>query len=189
MTVSENIHQSVSLTEDEKLIVGRLFKQVTVIKNEFWIEEGKVCNHIAFVQSGKLRVFYHDTEGDEVTCYFAMPDSFISSYSSFLTNTSTKENISVMEDSVLQVISKKDLERLSEKIPKIHIWRRIITENIFIIMEKRIHMLQTQSAHERYENLMQENPEIVLTVPLQYTASYLGISPQHLSRLRKNLIT
>ena len=70
-------------------------------------------------------------------------------------------------------------------MPKLHIFRRIIAENLFIIMEKRIAMLQSQTAHERYEKMIKENPEILLSVPLQYTASFLGMTPQHLSRLRK----
>jgi hypothetical protein len=60
-----------------------------------------------------------------------------------------------------------------------------VAENLFITMERRIAMLQSQSAQERYEKMLKENPEIILNVPLQYTASFLGVTPQHLSRLRK----
>jgi hypothetical protein len=77
------------------------------------------------------------------------------------------------------------MESLSNEIPNIHVWRRINAENLFITMERRIQMLQSQSAHQRYEQMLEENPDIVLSVPLQYTASFLGITPQHLSRLRK----
>jgi CRP-like cAMP-binding protein len=142
---------------------------------------------VAFVVSGKLRNFYIDDAGNEVTCFFVTADSFVSAFTSFLTNTPTHENISALEDTVLRVISKKDIEELSVLIPKMQIFRRIIAENLFIIMEKRIMMLQSQSAHERYEKMLKENPEILLSVPLQYTASFLGITPQHLSRLRKEL--
>jgi hypothetical protein len=93
-----------------------------------------------------------------------------------------------LEDSVLRVISKEDLEYLSALIPKMHIFRRIIAENLFITMEKRVAMLQSQSAYERYEKMLKDNPDIILSVPLQYTASFLGITPQHLSRLRKDLL-
>jgi len=93
-----------------------------------------------------------------------------------------------LEDSVLRVISKKDLEELCEQVSKMQIFRRVIAENLFITMEKRIFMLQSQSAHERYENMLKDNAEIILSVPLQYTASFLGITPQHLSRLRKEIL-
>ena len=151
------------------------------------IKQGKVCDQVAFVVSGKLRNFYIDDAGNEVTCFFVTADSFVSAFTSFLTNTPTHENITALEDTVLRVISKKDIEELSVLIPKMQIFRRIIAENLFIIMEKRIMMLQSQSAHERYEKMLKENPEILLSVPLQYTASFLGITPQHLSRLRKEL--
>jgi CRP-like cAMP-binding protein len=116
-----------------------------------------------------------------------VPENFISSFTSFLTNTPANENISALEDSVLRVISKKDLEELCEQVPKVQIFRRVIAENLFITMEKRIFMLHSQSAHERYENMLKNNPDIILSVPLQYTASFLGITPQHLSRLRKEI--
>jgi CRP-like cAMP-binding protein len=156
-------------------------------KGDFLIKQGKVCDQVAFVVSGKLRNFYIDDAGNEVTCFFVTADSFVSAFTSFLTNTPTHENITALEDTVLRVISKKDIEELSVLIPKMQIFRRIIAENLFIIMEKRIMMLQSQSAHERYEKMLKENPEILLSVPLQYTASFLGITPQHLSRLRKEL--
>jgi CRP-like cAMP-binding protein len=105
-----------------------------------------------------------------------------------LTNTPANENISALEDCVLRVISKKDLEELCERVPKMQLFRRVIAENLFITMEKRIFMLQSQSAHERYENMLKNNPDIILSVPLQYTASFLGITPQHLSRLRKEIV-
>jgi CRP-like cAMP-binding protein len=157
------------------------------LKGDFLLKQGKVCDQVAFVVSGKLRNFYIDDAGNEVTCFFVTADSFVSAFTSFLTNTPTHENISALEDTVLRVISKKDIEELSVLIPKMQIFRRIIAENLFIIMEKRIMMLQSQSAHERYEKMLKENPEILLSVPLQYTASFLGITPQHLSRLRKEL--
>lgn len=137
------------------------------------------------MQNGKLRVFYNDDSGNEITCYFVTQDNFISSFTSFLTNTPTTENISAIEDSSLRIISKSELETLSEEVSKIQIFRRVSAENLFITMEKRIAMLQSQTAHERYERMLKENPDIILSVPLQYTASFLGITPQHLSRLRK----
>jgi CRP-like cAMP-binding protein len=184
-TLSENINQIINLTSDEKTKVEKAFKPIKIPKGDFLIKEGKVCDHVAFVQNGKLRVYYNDDSGNEVTCYFVTPDNFISSFTSFLTNTPTTENISAIEESTLMIISKDELETLSEDVPKIHIFRRIIAENLFITMEKRIAMLQSKTAHERYERMLNENPDIILSVPLQYTASFLGITPQHLSRLRK----
>lgn len=187
MELSDNIHQIVPLTAIEKEAIERAFSPVRFHKGEQWIEEGKVCRQVAYVMEGKLRIYYLDDNGEEVTCYFVTPGNFVSSFTSFLTNTPTKENIEAIEDSTLLVISKTDLEKLSEEVPKVHIWRRVVAENLFIVMEKRIAMLQSKTANERYERMLKDNPEIIQTIPLQYIASFLGITPQHLSRLRKEL--
>lgn len=187
--LTESIQNIIDLTYDEVVALEKAFTTIEISKGDLWIEKGKVCDQVGFLVTGKLRNYYIDDSGNEVTCYFVTPDHFISSFTSFLTNTPTHENIAALEDSTLRVIQKSELERLSEAIPKIHILRRIIAENLFITMEKRISMLQSQSAFERYEKMLRENPEILLTVPLQYTASFLGITPQHLSRLRKELVS
>jgi len=186
-SLTENINEIARLTQDEISAIEKAYNTVEISKGQLWIEQGKVCDQVAFVVSGKLRNFYFDEAGNEVTCYFVTPNNFVSAFSSFLTNAPTHENISTLEDTVLRTISKKEMETLSDLIPKLQIFRRVIVENLFIIMEKRIMMLQSQSAHERYEKMIKENPEILLSVPLQYTASFLGITPQHLSRLRKEL--
>lgn len=185
MILSETINQILELREDEKQTIESAFREQVLTKGELWVKAGKVCEQVAFLVKGKLRVFYGDGEGNEVTCHFVTPQQFISSFTSFLTNTPTIENIAAIEDSTLLVISKKELEVLSDELPKMQIWRRIVAENLFITLEKRVAMLQSQTAHERYEQMLRENPDIILSVPLQYTASFLGITPQHLSRLRK----
>ena len=186
--LTENINQIVSLTEDESATIEKAYGLMEIPRGEFWVRQGAKCEQIGFVESGRLRIFYVDDAGNEVTCYFVTAGNFASSFTSFLTNTPTHENISALENTVLRVISKTELEALSEQVPKMHVFRRVIAENLFITMEKRIAMLQSQSAHERYEKMLKENPDIILNVPLQYTASFLGITPQHLSRLRKELL-
>lgn len=183
--LTENINEIISLTADEAAAIENAYGYLEISKGDLWVKQGMVCDQTAFVVSGKLRNYYIDDSGSEITCYFVTPDNFISSFTSFLTNTPTHENISAIENTVLRIISKNDLENLSELIPKLHIFRRVIAENLFITMEKRIAMLQSQSAIERYEKMLKENPDILLSVPLQYTASFLGMTPQHLSRLRK----
>ena len=186
MTITDTIDQVVNLTKDEKLSVEKYFTLKSIPKGELWVKEGQYCNHIAFIKKGIFRIFYNDQEGNETSCFFMPENNFISSYTSFLTLTPTKENIEAIEDVELLVINRADLEKLSKEVPKVEIWRRIIAENLFILMERRISMLQSKTAQERYENMIKENDDILLRVPLQYTASFLGVTPRHLSRLRKN---
>lgn len=185
--VAAHVNSMVPLSPAEQERIEQAFQVMNISKGEPWVRQGKVCKQVAFVVSGKLRNYYLDDAGNEVTCFFVTADQFVSSFTSFLTNTPANEYISALEDSVLRVISKEALEELSEAIPAMQVFRRIIAENLFITMEKRIAMLQSQTAFERYEHMLRNNPEIVLSVPLQYTASFLGITPQHLSRLRKEL--
>ena len=185
--LTESINQIITFTTEEKYAIEQAYGTIEILKGDIWVQPGEICDQAGFVVTGKLRNFYIDQSGGEVTCYFVTAENFISSFTSFLTNTPANENISALEDTVLRVISKKDLEELSVRVQKIQIFRRVIAENLFITMEKRIAMLQSQSAYERYERMLKDNPDIILRVPLQYTASFLGITPQHLSRLRKEL--
>jgi CRP-like cAMP-binding protein len=183
--LTDHISQIVDLTTEEKKAIERVFIHREISKGKLWIKHGRVCDQVAYIETGTLRPYYIDETGNEITCFFVTPDNFISSFTSFLTNTPTNENIEALEDTTLRVVSKADIEELSVMVPKMQIFRRVIAENLFITMEKRINMLQSQSAYERYEKMLRDNPEIILSVPLQYTASFLGITPQHLSRLRK----
>ncbi len=186
MPLTDTIDQVVNLTKDEKLSIEKYFTVKPLSKGELWIKEGQYCSHIAFINKGICRIFYNDQDGNEISCFFMPENNFISSYTSFLTLTPTKENIEAIEDVEMLIINREDLEKLSKEVPKVQIWRRVIAENLFILLERRISMLQSKTAQERYENMIKENGDILLKVPLQYTASFLGVTPQHLSRLRKN---
>lgn len=185
--LTESINQMVALTSEEKEIIEKAYKTVQIPKGAFWVEQGKRCKEVGFVVSGKLRFYYHDEDGNDITCYFITEGQFMSSFTSFLTNAPARENVVTIEDTELRVINQEELEELSVLVPKMHVFRRINAENLFISMEKRVNMLQSQSAFERYEKMLHESPDIILSVPLQYTASFLGITPQHLSRIRKEI--
>ncbi|WP_051884816.1 Crp/Fnr family transcriptional regulator [Chryseobacterium luteum] len=181
------IEQILSLSDSEKDCIRIAFKQKSLKAKELWIAEGIICHQIAFICSGRLRAFYNSKSGKEVTIYFGEENSFISSYTSFLTQTPSLECVEAINASELLIIDNKSLETLCTVVPKIHILFRVIAENLFIKLEKRTRNLLDLTANERYEQMMMENPNIILNVPLQYTASFLGITPQHFSRLRKNI--
>jgi len=121
-TLTESIDTIVKLTLDEKRTIEKAFDTLPISKGDLWVKQGKICEQVAFVVSGKLRHFYMDESGNEVTCFFVTEDHFISAFTSFLTNTPAHENISALEDSVLRVISKKALEELSILLPKMQIF-------------------------------------------------------------------
>ncbi|MFO7863701.1 MAG: hypothetical protein R6U85_06850 [Salinivirgaceae bacterium] len=115
-----------------------------------------------------------------------MPETFITSFPAFINQTPSEEYIQAVTSAQLRVISRTHLEKLTQRVPKMETIRRIITEQQYLAAEQRIAMLQSQTGEQRYHLMMQQNPEVILHFPLQHIASYLGISPQHLSRLRKN---
>ena len=182
----EVINQIVQkLTEEEALIVEKYFTRKVIPKGDLWIREGQYCNQIAFIEEGTFRIFYNDHNDQETSCFFMQEKNFISSFTSFLTQTPTKENIEALTEVTILFINRQNLEKLTEEVPKMQLLRRVLAENLFILLERRISILQSQTAQERYETMIKENADILLKIPLQYTASFLGITPQHLSRLRK----
>ncbi len=162
------------------------FKPMALKKEEYFLEVGKKCNQVAFIKTGMLRIFYPNDKGEDTTCYFSLPNEFVTSFSSFTTQNNSTENIQAILPSELFVISKQDLETLYQTIPSTQEFGRKAAENMAIIMEKRISLFLNHTADERYQYLLKNNSILIQKVPLQYLASYLGISPQHLSRLRKN---
>lgn len=142
----QSIQVSVTLNGEEKTLIKQSFQVLRINKGDFFIQSGQFCYHVAFISSGKFRVYYDDDEGNEVTCYFVSDGQFISSFTSFLTQIPTKENIEVLEDTDCYVSHRDELEKLCIAVLQLQIWRRDIAENLFILMEKRIAMLQSHSA-------------------------------------------
>lgn len=161
-----------------------LFQARSIEKDGYFLEFGKRCQEVAFVNSGMLRVFYPNEKGEDTSCYFAMPSEFITSFSSLANDTPSIENIQAILPTELLVISKQNLEMLYRQVPASQELGRKSAERIAIMMEKRIAMFMTKSAKDRYRFILEHQPALLQNVPLQYLASYLGITPQHLSRLR-----
>ncbi|GGH75581.1 Crp/Fnr family transcriptional regulator [Phaeocystidibacter marisrubri] len=183
----ESITAVVDLAPEEQSKIEAAFHPHLLKKGDYFIQSGEVCNRIAFVEHGQIRVYYSDESGDETTCHFAGKHEFTSSLTSMLTRAPSKDNFVALENTKLLIIERDAMDQLCEDIPQLHIWRRVLVENIYIMMERRLSMMRNQSAQKRYETMIRENPDIILNVPLQYTASFLGITPQHLSRLRKQI--
>jgi CRP-like cAMP-binding protein len=159
------------------------FEQVVLNKNEYLVNEGKICRHLYFVQQGALRGYY-TLDGKEITHWFSFEKNFVTSFHSFITQQPAVENIQLLEGSVLWAISKEKLTELFNKHHDIERLVRIATEKYYIRLEERFINAHFKTATERYENLMQQRPHIIERVPLGYIASYLGISQETLSRIR-----
>ncbi|NML22625.1 Crp/Fnr family transcriptional regulator [Pseudoflavitalea sp. G-6-1-2] len=179
----KDIHHISEETQEHLLAA---FTQVVLPKNEYLIEEGRTCRHLYFLEQGCLRGFYN-LDGKEITHWFGFENDFVTSFHSFITQTPAVENIQLMEGSVLWSISKETLTKLLDEHQEVERLLRIAYEKYYIRLEGRFVNSQFRTATERYEQLLQENSQIVERVPLGYIASYLGISQETLSRVRSRL--
>lgn len=159
-------------------------KIASLKKGEFFSKAGLITDRIGYVNSGLLRSFY-DIKGKETTTFFLQEGTFAVAFLSYLQMQPAVENIQAIEDSELIIIGKKDLTNLYEGNWKWQQVGRVLIEEFYIKMEQRSITLQSQSAQERYETFLTEFPGVIKYVPLQQVASFLGISPETLSRIRK----
>lgn len=175
------------LTKDEINLLEEKVVRRKLKKGDFFIQEGQVAKEAGFVVSGLFRSFYHSSLSEEVTYCFTFSNSFVSAYSSFLSQEKTTENIQALTDVELLTIARDEalkLEQLSTNWLKLF---KFIAEQEYIKMEKRIFLLQKETAEQRYRDLLANHPEYLQLIPLNFLASYLGITQRHLSRIRKSV--
>jgi hypothetical protein len=183
-----NMLISVNILTDSEIANGlKYFEPKSFEKGDILIEAGKVCDWMAFVNSGVLRNFYISSKVEEVTYCLTFPNKVISAFSSFMTQKVTFENIHALTNGEFLVIKHNpyyDLMNSSENWLK---FSRFVAEQSYIEMEHRLLALQMETAKKRYEDLLKFNPDYLQKVPLKYLSSYLGITQRHLSRLRKEI--
>lgn len=175
------------LTNDEIDSFESKVKYRKLKKGAFFIKEGKTCQEVAFVKAGLFRSYYYSSSGEEITYCFTFSNSFISAYSSYLSQSKTMENIQALTDVELYSIPRAEILKLEQSSTNWLKLFKFIAEQEYIKMEKRIFILQKESAEKRYEDLLNNQPELLQLIPLNYLSSYLGITQRHLSRIRKLL--
>ncbi len=161
-----------------------LFEQISIKKNNYFNKAGLISEKIGFVNEGLLRSFFI-INNRELTTFFQLPGSIAVSLMSFLQRTPAIENIQAIEDSQLIVIRRKDLYDLYMNNWKWQQVGRVLIEKYYIKMEMRSISLQNQSAKERYHDFLTEYPEVIKKAPQNQIASFLGITPETLSRIRR----
>lgn len=157
-------------------------------KGEFLLEENHICNEIVFIKKGILRSYFFNHQGDEITNCFAFENEFMASFSSFITQAVAEENIQTLTDTELQVIDRKGLEQLYKSSSNWQEIGRKITEMEYVNLQKRMVSFQKLSGKQRYQELCQDHQNYIQLIPLQHLASYLGVTPRHLSRIRKSIL-
>lgn len=167
-------------------LVRELFKPVAVRRGEVLHEAGRVCSSLYFINSGFVRVFFVQ-DGDEVTNHLTGVGGFITAFNSFITQTRSHESMQCLTDGELLRIEKANFEALLQHSQKWAEFGRKLYETSLACKEQRTNDFITLSAEERYLKLLREQPSIVQQVPVQYIASFLGMKPESLSRIRRKV--
>lgn len=185
------IHHKYSnlLGEEELRQLATLMKYKTASKNEVLIPVGKTVKDVFYIKKGIVRLALPDESGKEVNTHIAWEGMFISSYYSLINNKLSDESVIAITECELLHFPYEELATLFDPFPKIERLARILAEEAFVCLAERGRMLQTMTASERYYHLMKTIPaEIFLNIPLQEIASYLGIAPGSLSRIRNEFL-
>lgn len=175
------------LSKEDLDWIAQYFEPVLFPKNRIIEESGKVPKYLYYINSGYLRLFHYQENGDEITTHINCPPGFLTSYFNFVKETSSNEYVETITECELLRITKADLDSLTAKSLamkdfSIEIFQQCITYN-----ESRSLELATLSAEQRYRKLMADYPEILHHVPIAYIASFLGMKPESLSRIRKKV--
>lgn len=183
----KSIQEKVILTQDEITLCKTFFIPKKLRKKQVLLQEGDICVYNAFVEKGILRSFSIDEKGNEHIVQFAIEGWWITDLSSFLTNSNSIYTIEALEDSELLLLTMEARESLMNRIPMFETYQRLLLQNAYIANQARINSALTKTAEEKYINLGITFPGIVNRVPQHMVASYLGLKPETLSRVRKQI--
>jgi len=177
-----------TLSDWEKDLCIQYFEPVLYPKNSILEEEGKVPGYLYLVISGFVRLFHYNDKNDEVTTHINCPPGFITSYSNFVNQKKSDEILECITECELLRITKSDLEELIQQSPAFRDFSILVFQQSLYYNETRSKELATLTAEQRYLKLLEEQPEVLQNVPMQYIASFLGMNPKSLSRIRKQII-
>lgn len=183
------IGQKVSLTEADIDLCKACFEPVLFPKNRVIEEAGAVPRYLYFVVKGFMRLFHHNENGDEVTTHINCPPGFLTSYFHFINQTKADENVECITECELLRITKNNLDQLVSQSPAFKDFSIAVFQQSLAYNEIRSKELATLTAEQRYKKLIENYPGIIHHVPVQYIASFLGMKPESLSRIRKRLLS
>ena len=194
MTMNDNILDRLrkrldsltSQTDDDWLRFASIVEPVTYPKNDFLIQAGQVEKYIYYLDEGMVRLFLNDN-GRDISLDFIFSNDFVSAYSSFLTGQPTAFTVQALTDVQAVRFSRTNLLALYEQSHKAERIGRLIAEQAFLRKTSREVQFLTSNAKQRYIQLLEQSPVLVQTIPVRHLASYLGIAPESLSRIRREV--
>ena len=180
-------NKKVLLTEEEKEFIKNYLTVKKIRKRQYLLQEGDVCKSVAFVEKGAMRLYRVNDDGSEHIVWFALEGAFMTDLYSFLTNEPSIYNIDAIEDSELVMITRTASDELRKRSPQYQEFIFQATSEAYIQLEKRIASTITLNLEERYKELTNEYPDIIQRLPQHMIASYMGLKPETLSRVRRRI--
>ena len=185
--ILNNIKKYIALTEDDEQQFIAIIRQTYIKKRQFIVQPGFICSHQTYVVKGAFRSYFVNDEGIEHTIQFAVDDWFISDFNSYISQTPASLFIEALEDSIIHQIEYHAVENLCSLNPKFEYFFRIVAQKAFAFSQRRVLSNLKNTAEERYLEFLNMYPTITQRVPQYALASYLGMTPEFLSKIRKKI--
>jgi CRP/FNR family transcriptional regulator, anaerobic regulatory protein len=182
-TIRTYFNRFIKLSDTEWTDFEKCLSKEVVEQKSFILKEGELCNYLAFIENGMFK-FYNMEDGEEKITSFFFSGDFVSNYRSFLTGIPSKHFIESMQESIIYKIYKKDLLVLYDTHQNIERLGRLIAENLYLNVANRLDSFLFDSPKQRYEDLVRRNSKLLEAIPQYMLASYLGVKPETLSRIR-----
>jgi len=179
--------EKINISEDDFEIVKNYFIPKKLRKRQYLLQEGDIFKYYCFVSKGILRLYSIDAKGNENILQFALEEWWITDRESIISQTPSKYNIDALEDSELLLITMNNYKELSDKLPSFFELQETLQQRSLAAHQRRIHAAISYTAEEKYLEFIAAYPQIFNRVPQHMIASYLGMSPETLSRIRSKL--
>lgn len=186
MTIHEIINKIYPLPDTSIEKLSRCLSEETYPKGYKLLETGRIETNLFFIKKGIVRV-YMPVDGKDITFWIGKEGDTIVSLKSYINNLPGYETIELIEESVLYVLKRKDIQKLFNEDINIANWGRRFAESELLKTEEKLIPLLYTTASERYINMIENTPELLQRIPLEHIASYLGVTPVSLSRIRANI--
>lgn len=188
-SILKNIARHITLNEEEIVLFTAVLKKKELKRKEVILKPEQPCTLINYVDQGVLRAYYTDKNGNENIIMFAVSDWWITDMHSFAGEKPSMLTIEAVENSIILQLHKEDLEKLFLKAPKFERFFRILMQNAYVREQLRAVQNLSMTSEERYLHFIKKYPQFANQVPLKQIASYLGMTPEFLSAIRKKLST
>lgn len=186
-SIISDIFKDVAFSKEEIVMIENKFEKLSLKKKDVLLKTGNTVHYQYYISSGCLRTYFIDNSGKEHTVQFAIKDWWISDFTAYFTTSKALMNIDCIQDAVIYKVSRKDMESLYIEMPQLERLLRRKLEMAFASFQKRIIGNLSQSAKEKYISFIDTYPNIEQSVKNYHIASYLGVTTETLSRIRKEI--